>query len=104
MITDPAVQQAFGAQLGSALGIINFQLANSIGVFRGLGSTLAPTLQQAFFGNGQTGTGGTTGSTNLFAALSSVPTTMTDFFPGVNTAFNNLFGSVSGSLTNAFHY
>ena len=29
---------------------------------------------------------------------------MTDFFPGVNTAFNNLYGSVSGSLTNAFHY
>ena len=103
MITDPAAQHAFGARLGSALGVINFQLANNIGVFRGLGSTLAPTLQQAFFGNGQTGTGGTTGFTNLFATLSSVPTTMTDFFPGVNTAFNNLFGSVSGSLTNAFH-
>ena len=53
-------------QLGSALGVVNYQLANNIGVFRGLGSTLAPTLQQAFFGNGQTGNGGTTGFTNLY--------------------------------------
>ena len=73
MITDPAVQQAFGAQLGSALGTVNYQLANSIGVFRGLGSTLAPTLQQAFYGNGQTGNGGTTGFTNLYCRAGRRP-------------------------------
>jgi len=107
MSTDPAVQQAFASQLGSALGVINNQLASNIGVFQGLGSTLAPVLQQSFYGTGQQtgGGGGGTGFTNLYAALSSVPTTSSqDFLTGVNTAFNGLYSNVSQSLTNAFRY
>ena len=49
-----------------------------------------------------TGTGTGTTFTNLISALTGAPTTSTDFFPAVNSAFNSTFQNVSSTLGGFF--
>ena len=124
MNTTAAVQQAFGSQLGNAVGLATYQLGNDLTIFP-FPYPLSPGIypfgpfNNSFYNAAPTtttttGTAGTaiaspgaganqvtepgTGFTNLYSALAAVPTTTAGFYPGVNTAFTNTMQAVDGTL------
>jgi len=121
------LQSAIGLatnQLGSNLAVF----PNNLSLFPGSGTDITTPLTRIFFnslsgtgtgtgtstgtGSGagtgtgiQTGTGTGTTFTNLFSALAGAPiTSATDFFPAVNSAFNNTFQNVSSTLGGFFGF
>jgi hypothetical protein len=101
----PATVQQFNQMTTSALALAAFNLGNELQLLPSA-SSIAPALQNSFFGTstGATGTTGTTGSTatipaSLFTALQTLPTTSTDFASALPAAFSTAFSNITGILS-----